>query len=923
MKQLVYIICFVGMSMNCQAQSWTGNVNSDWNNPANWSTTPSNGDDIQINLLNFTGAAASPVISSNSNFSPAAVEISNGASLTISANLTTQDDVEVINPGSSLIVTAGVFNVNVNNGGRLIIDLGATMTLLNGTVNVGERFIAGEDAVVTIENGIATSGERLLMDLGGSFIQNGGSVEVDATFAMADGNANSNSSYTLNNGTLTITGEMGFENESGNFEPTFTQNGGTLLLNGTLFWFGEAPGTGTPKCLFQGGSATINGVIENMPLSTVNMYLKLDNNASVTFNGNRWETINALDSVITLGNSLLLLNNTHDIINAGAWYSAENASTHFKGITNLLGSGTYQFYHVYVNGTMPTNTLNHTTNSPLNVSGDFFNINTFVPNSNTVIFNGLNEQSLSSQNSLQFYNVEVNNSSSTGLTFVNSLFTNYSVAGHLELSDGIVYIGSTETLTLLDNATANAGSNDSYINGALHKIGNDPFVFPIGKNNRWRRLEISAPGTITTEFKAEYFDNSYSSISPVNSPISSVSNTEYWQLEQLTGTDQVAVGISWEDASTSYITDCNELSMAHWNGSSWDNILSTTSGSCIGSSAGSILTNSNQTDYGVFTFGFYSGVTTQNISICQGEEIVVGTNTYTSSGTYVDVLLDQSNADSVVITQLTVGNPVATVFSNGVVLESNLNSNYNYQWINCGGGSLAGEDQPSFTPINSGYYALVVSEGNCLDTSSCIYYTIVDTTICNGTNYQVGTSIYTTSDTYSDNLTATTLEDSVVISNLTVNAPNIVTSTSGITITSLASNALYQWIDCATNTEILNANNQSYTPISNGSYAVEITENGCVDTSSCIVINSVGLSEKDISSNVKAYPNPFDQNIIVDLNGIKATKLKVINAIGQVLYESELLNDTINISTEHYSKGIYFVEIIMAEESQLIKLIKN
>jgi PKD repeat protein len=48
------------------------------------------------------------------------------------------------------------------------------------------------------------------------------------------------------------------------------------------------------------------------------------------------------------------------------------------------------------------------------------------------------------------------------------------------------------------------------------------------------------------------------------------------------------------------------------------------------------------------------------------------------------------------------------------------------------------------------------------------------------------------------------------------------------------SGGTYRWIDCNTNTIIPGATLQSYSPTLSGDYAVEITINGCTDTSSCI-----------------------------------------------------------------------------------------
>lgn len=62
-------------------------------------------------------------------------------------------------------------------------------------------------------------------------------------------------------------------------------------------------------------------------------------------------------------------------------------------------------------------------------------------------------------------------------------------------------------------------------------------------------------------------------------------------------------------------------------------------------------------------------------------------------------------------------------------------------------------------------------------------------------------------------------------------------SQNGFTITANNTNATYQWLDCGNNySQIIGDTNIDYTATINGNYAVEITENGCVDTSACVSI---------------------------------------------------------------------------------------
>jgi hypothetical protein len=73
---------------------------------------------------------------------------------------------------------------------------------------------------------------------------------------------------------------------------------------------------------------------------------------------------------------------------------------------------------------------------------------------------------------------------------------------------------------------------------------------------------------------------------------------------------------------------------------------------------------------------------------------------------------------------------------------------------------------------------------------------------------------------------------------------NMVTQVNEITIQADVADVQYNWVDCNNNFQsVLGETNQSFVATSNGDYAVIVNQNGCVDTSDCITINSVGINE--------------------------------------------------------------------------------
>lgn len=70
---------------------------------------------------------------------------------------------------------------------------------------------------------------------------------------------------------------------------------------------------------------------------------------------------------------------------------------------------------------------------------------------------------------------------------------------------------------------------------------------------------------------------------------------------------------------------------------------------------------------------------------------------------------------------------------NNTLLNANL-AGVAYQWIDCnnGNGVINGETSQTFTPTENGSYAVVLTEGSCIDTSVCVAVTNLGDTIVDG-----------------------------------------------------------------------------------------------------------------------------------------------------------------------------------------------
>lgn len=83
----------------------------------------------------------------------------------------------------------------------------------------------------------------------------------------------------------------------------------------------------------------------------------------------------------------------------------------------------------------------------------------------------------------------------------------------------------------------------------------------------------------------------------------------------------------------------------------------------------------------------------------------------------------------------------------------------------------------------------------------------------------------------------------------------------------------------------------------------------------------VGFKELDDYSNLKIYPNPSDEKIYVDLSNRNITSIKLINQLGQIVFEQKVENQILEINISQYTNGIYYLSIQSRDLSMTNKVI--
>ncbi|MCJ8291814.1 MAG: T9SS type A sorting domain-containing protein [Crocinitomicaceae bacterium] len=291
-------------------------------------------------------------------------------------------------------------------------------------------------------------------------------------------------------------------------------------------------------------------------------------------------------------------------------------------------------------------------------------------------------------------------------------------------------------------------------------------------------------------------------------------------------------------------------------------------------------------------------------------------NTYTTSNNAATFTLpNAAGCDSVVTLDLII-NPIGTSTDVQVACGS-------YTWID-GNTYSASSNTATFT----------VAGGSA---NGCDSIVTLDLTINNpstGTDVQTACDTYTWIDgnTYSaSNNTATFTVaggsangcDSIVTLDLTINTVDVTVTIYDPSITANATGASYIWFDCDNNTPISGGTGQSFTATVNGNYAVEVTQNGCIDTSVCTQIVTVSLDNLSLFAGVSVYPNPVKNVVNVNMGSLTNATVKLYDLNGKLLFSDDHVENGIYSFEMNKESGVYFVEVRSEESVKQFKLIKE
>jgi hypothetical protein len=142
-----------------------------------------------------------------------------------------------------------------------------------------------------------------------------------------------------------------------------------------------------------------------------------------------------------------------------------------------------------------------------------------------------------------------------------------------------------------------------------------------------------------------------------------------------------------------------------------------------------------------------------------------------------------------------------------------------------------------------------------------------------------------------------------------------------LTLISTNTGVFYQWINCADNTPIAGATSSTFNVTDNGTYAVVVTtQEGCVDTSACLIIDYVKVEE--LTNNyVTLYPNPTRDNVTIKMTQETAI-VEIVDAQGKVVKSTRMDNGE-SLSLIDFEPGIYIFKVTTDVETTIHRITKN
>ncbi|MBL7897935.1 MAG: T9SS type A sorting domain-containing protein [Crocinitomicaceae bacterium] len=273
------------------------------------------------------------------------------------------------------------------------------------------------------------------------------------------------------------------------------------------------------------------------------------------------------------------------------------------------------------------------------------------------------------------------------------------------------------------------------------------------------------------------------------------------------------------------------------------------------------------------------------------------------------------------------------------VAQTGLIAYYNFNEGVAGGTNAGVTTLPDFTTNYNGTlnnFALTGTTSNWLSSGAVITSQnqtgaisgsteIVDTCAADYL-WAVNSTTYNTTGIYTEILTSVINGcDSIVTLDLTLNSVDNGVTQSGFSLTADDITATYQWLDCDNSFSVLSGEtSQTFDASTDGNYAVEVSSNGCVDTSTCFIISGIGFVENGNLNAFSVSPNPSSGQIQISLPANNENSVITIRDVeGRTLQTYSVISDHLIQLDLPETAGMYFIIWTSENKTEQLKVIRE
>lgn len=231
---------------------------------------------------------------------------------------------------------------------------------------------------------------------------------------------------------------------------------------------------------------------------------------------------------------------------------------------------------------------------------------------------------------------------------------------------------------------------------------------------------------------------------------------------------------------------------------------------------------------------------------------------------------------------------------------------------------------------NGTYSQSLVSAGGC-DSTATIELELLNSSSsvalsgCANFTSPGGNQVWTASGQYTDTIPNVAGCDSVLAVDFTIiNIDTALTENVGV-LTANQANATYEWLDCQTSMLVPGETNQQFEPGYTSVYAAIVSLNGCLDTTSCVLVNTSGVGAA--LSNIPGatlMPNPVHASAIITLTQpLQNAIVTVVSVTGQTVYQAHhSRTQQIELPAEQLPAGTWIVKLQAPAQQRVWRVIK-